>query len=429
MNRRAFLISTVGAGAHVGTSAKLPGTSAFQHPGTPAFQHSRTPAHEVPLQVPVRARWVATLQRIAEPVLTNLAAGTLKARMPVEEMSGANRRAVTHLEALGRLMAGIAPWLDLDDGPADERTLRTRYRGLTAGALAQALDPASPDALNFTEGGQPLVDAAFLAQAVLRAPKVLQQGLDASIRARLVAVFESTRAIQPGFNNWLLFAASVEAGLKALGARWDRMRVDYALRQHEQWYRGDGAYSDGPAFHWDYYNSFVIHPMLIDVLAACGDAQPAWTALRTKQEARATRYAAVLERMVGPDGTFPPVGRSIAYRCGAFQALAQAALRHALPADVAPAQAREALTALIGRGLDASKTFDAGGWLTIGFAGHQPGIGERYISTGSLYLCAMALLPLGLPPADPFWADPPRAWTAKRAWEGADFPIDRAIAD
>ena len=383
----------------------------------------------MPLQVPVRARWVSKLQRVAEPVLTNLAAGTLRARMPVEEVSGANRRGVTHLEAFGRLMAGIAPWLDLDDGASDERVMRNRYRELAARALAQALDSASPDALNFSEGGQPLVDAAFLAQAVLRAPKVLQQGLDPATRTRLIAAFESARAIQPGFNNWLLFAASVEAALKVLGARWDRMRVDYALRQHDQWYRGDGAYSDGPAFHWDYYNSFVIHPMLIDVLAACGDAHPAWTALRTKQEARARRYAAVLERLVAPDGTFPPIGRSIAYRCGAFQALAQAALRHALPADVAPAQAREALTALIARGLDAPNTFDADGWLTIGFAGHQPGIGERYISTGSLYLCAAALLPLGLPPSDPFWADAPQAWTAKRAWEGEEFPIDRALAD
>ena len=429
MNRRAFLVSTVGVGAHFGTSASHASTPAHQNLGTPAPQHFGTPAHQASAQVPVRTRWLATLQRVAEPVLTNLAAGTLKARMPVEEASGANRRGVTHLEALGRLMAGIAPWLDLDEGPADERALRTRYRDLTTRALAQALDPASPDALNFTQGGQPLVDAAFLAQAVLRAPHVLQQGLEPTTRTRLIAAFESARVIQPGFNNWLLFAATVEAGLKALGVPWDRMRVDYALRQHEQWYRGDGAYSDGPSFHWDYYNSFVIHPMLVDVLAAVGEGHPAWTALRTKQELRATRYAAVLERLVAPDGTFPPIGRSIAYRCGAFQGLAQAALRHALPAEVPPAQAREALTAVIGRGLDAPNTFDDNGWLTIGFAGHQPGVGERYVSTGSLYLCAMALLPLGLPPADPFWSDPPQPWTAKRAWAGEDFPIDHAIED
>jgi hypothetical protein len=299
---------------------------------------------------------------------------------------------------------------------------------LTARGLSQGLDPSSPDALNFTDGGQPLVDAAFLAQAVLRAPRTLQRELDTRTRARLIAAFESARAIQPGFNNWLLFAATVEAALKALGARWDRMRVDYALRQHEQWYRGDGAYSDGPWFHWDYYNSFVIHPMLVDVLAVCGDEHAAWKAMRDTEDTRARRYAAVLERLIAPDGSFPPLGRSIAYRCGAFHALAQSALLRKLPEEVAPAQAREALTAVIARTLDAPKTFDADGWLTIGLAGHQPQVGERYISTGSLYLCAMALLPLGLPGSDAFWADPPRAWTARRAWAGEEFPIDKAIA-
>ena len=258
---------------------------------------------------------------------------------------------------------------------------------------------------------------------------MLQQGLDADVRSRLIAAFESARVIHPAFNNWLLFAATVEAALKQLGARWDRVRVDYALRQHDQWYVGDGAYSDGPVFHWDYYGSFVIHPMMIDVLDACGGEHPAWTALKPKEDARATRYAAVLERLIAPDGSFPPIGRSIAYRCGAFHALAQAALRHKLPADVAPAQAREALTAVIGRSLDAPQTFDEDGWLRIGFAGHQPDIGERYISTGSLYLCAFAFVPLGLPPGDAFWTDPAIDWTAKRAWSGRPFPIDRAIQE
>ena len=105
------------------------------------------------------------------------------------------------------------------------------------------------------------------------------------------------------------------------------MRVDYALRQHEQWYKGDGVYGDGPAFHWDYYNSFVIQPMLLDVLDVCRDEMPAWKELATRVEPRARRYAAILERLIAPDGTFPAIGRSIAYRFGAFQLLAQMALR------------------------------------------------------------------------------------------------------
>ena len=74
-------------------------------------------------------------------------------------------------------------------------------------------------------------------------------------------------------------------------------------------------------------------------------------------------------------------------------------------------------------------TFDARGWLTIGFAGHQPAIGEAYISTGSLYLCSAAWLPLGLPSSDPFWSDPPRPWTARQVWSGMNLPTDHAVSD
>ena len=151
--------------------------------------------------------------------------------------------------------------------------------------------------------------------------------------------------------------------------------------------------------------------------------------MRARSKPRATRYAGVLERLISPEGTFPAIGRSLAYRFGAFHALAQAALRHALPEDVAPAQVRGALTAIIRRGIEAPGTFDSDGWLRIGFCGHQAGIGEPYISTGSVYLCAVGLLPLGLPAADDFWKGAAVPWTSARAWSGAEFPIDHAIQD
>jgi len=160
-----------------------------------------------------------------------------------------------------------------------------------------------------------------------------------------------------------------------------------------------------------------------------GAESPAWEAMRQPVRRRAQRYAAVLERMISPEGTFPALGRSIAYRFGALQLLAQMALRRDLPEGVTPAQVRGALTAVIRRQSEAPNTFDKDGWLTIGFCGHQPGIGERYISTGSLYLCAVGLLPLGLPPSDAFWSAPAADWTSKRAWSGQPFPIDKALSD
>ena len=38
-----------------------------------------------------RAFWVAMMRKLADPVLTNLAAETLKQRMPVEQAAGAKR--------------------------------------------------------------------------------------------------------------------------------------------------------------------------------------------------------------------------------------------------------------------------------------------------------------------------------------------------
>jgi hypothetical protein len=409
MNRREFLAAT-GAG------------------GAWGVMPTARPAHQADTTREVRASWIALLRRLADPVLTNLANGTLKARMPIEQAAGASRATVTHLEALGRLVAGISPWIDLPADDSGEGRLRAEYAEQTRRAIGRAVDPSSPDFLNFTRERQPLVDAAFLAQGILRAPRALRTELPAETKRHLVAALESTRRITPGFNNWLLFSATVEAGLAALGAEWDRLRVDYALRQHDQWYKGDGTYGDGPAFHWDYYNSFVIQPMLLDVLDVCRDEMPAWKEMAGRVEGRARRYAAILERLVAPDGTFPPIGRSLAYRCGAFHLLAQMALRRTLPEGVPAAQVRGALSAVIRRSLEAPGTFDANGWLRVGLGGHQPAIGETYISTGSLYLCATALLPLGLPPTDEFWSAPSQLWTSARAWAGEAFPIDRALS-
>src|SRR5262245_65962117 len=106
--------------------------------------------------------WTAFAKTLADPVLRNLAGGTLKARMPVEQAANADRRNVTHLEAFGRLLAGIGPWIESGGAPA--------YPALALQALDRAVDPSSPDVMNFTRERQPLVDAAFLVQGLLRAP-------------------------------------------------------------------------------------------------------------------------------------------------------------------------------------------------------------------------------------------------------------------
>lgn len=408
MNRRRAFLQTV-AGS---------GVAALAAQGSPQAAESD------------RQYWVRTLTRIADPVLTNLAAGTLRRNMPVETNAPRveDRRKVTHLEAIGRLLAGMAPWLEapLDAGP--ERDRQQRCAGLARQALRNGCDPGSPDFLNFHEDQQPLVDCGFLAQAVLRAPVELWKKLDAVTQKNLAAGLISSNAITPPQNNWLLFAATVQTALAIMGETWDAMRIDYAIRRHEQWYVGDGVYGDGARFHQDYYNSFVIQPMLLDVMRGIAGHSNNWKSLMPNVAERARRYAAIQERLISPEGTFPVVGRSVCYRTGAFQLLAQMALLGELPAPLTGAQVRCALTAVMKKLLEAPGTFDDKGWLTVGFCGHQPHLGETYISTGSLYLCAAIFLPLGLPPSHPFWTAPAEDWTSRRIYSGGDAPADHAIS-
>lgn len=372
---------------------------------------------------------VKTLIKIADPVLVALSRNQLKEKMTVEAAPGqeADRKNYTYLEALGRTLAGMAPWLELGPDTSTEGKLREKYIQLAVQSISNATNPEAADYMNFTKGGQPLVDAAFLSQALLRAPNQLWGRLSEPDKEHVINALTSTRVITPGYSNWLLFSAEIEAALLKFTGSCDRMRIDYAIKEHLNWYKGDGIYGDGPNFHYDYYNSFVIHPMFLEVVQTLKEVGDRVDGTYDLVFQRCRRYAAIQERLISPEGTYPITGRSIAYRFGAFQVLAKMALLHALPENVSPQQVRAALYSLIKRQIEVPGTFDENGWLTIGVAGHQPKTGEVYISTGSLYLCTEGLLMLGLPASDLFWQGEDEKWTSKKAWEGESFPIDHAL--
>jgi hypothetical protein len=372
---------------------------------------------------------VNSIVKIGSPVLKALSENQLKVLMPVEAAEK-GREKFTYLEAFGRLLSGMAPWLELGPDDTWEGQLRKKYIDLALKGIHNSTDPDSPDFMNFNSEGQPLVDAAFFAQALLRAPQQLWDPLSNETKVNVINALKSSREITPSLSNWLLFSGIVEAALLRFTGEADEMRMDYAINFHKEWYKGDGTYGDGPNFHWDYYNSFVIQPMLLEVIATRRDFGYAKDRMKREFDlafSRAQRYAAVQERLISPEATYPPIGRSLAYRFGAFQVLSQISLMHGLPEDIAPEQVRYALYSVIKRQLEAPGTFDKDGWLTIGLYGHQPSIGERYISTGSLYLCSEAFLFLGLPANDPLWKGPNKNWTAKKVWEGEPLTLDHAI--
>lgn len=373
-----------------------------------------------------RAYWVKLLMKISDPVVNNLSENTLKKNMPLEIPADYQfiAKDVSYVEAVGRMAAGVAPWLSLPDDNTAEGKIRKQYRLRMLRGLKNAVDPNSPDHLNFADHLQPIVDAAYIAQAFIRAPKALWEPLDSMTKKRYVEAFVSLRDRASYYNNWLLFSGLTEAFLLKIGEVHDPFRLAMAVQKMKEWYVGDGWYSDGPKFSMDYYNSYVIHPMMVDLLRIGVEKKVASANDLANAEKRMQRYASFLERMITPDGMYPAFGRSITYRTGAFQSLAQSAWEQRLPETIQPAQVRCALTKVMQRMFEGAQNFDNNGWLLLGFNGHQPAIADFYTSTGSLYMATLAFLPLGLPADNPFWTGKPAPWTSVKAWDGIPFPKD-----
>lgn len=349
-----------------------------------------------------RQKWVDVLLKIVIPVLEPLSRGRLEAEW-TPEYSPLWRTdsdpQCAFIEAFARTMAGVAPWLETDASPD-----RDMVFDMAVKAFEKSFRPEQ------WTSKQALVEAAIMCQAFFSCPK-LWKALSASTQTQVRNTFHAVAMrTRPYNNNWVLFSVMLDTFLKK------PLEKEY-LERLESWYVGDGFYTDGPVFHADYYNSFVIHPMLDIVLRH--NHMDRGTAVK-----RMKRYCEVLERQISPDGTFPPIGRSLVYRAGCFHALAYASLMDELP--MPRAQVRCALTSCIMRFFDNESCFDDHGYLTLGFAGHQPEIANNYSNSGSAYFTVLVFLPLGLPASHPFWVERDVEWTQKKAWSGKPFPLDNA---
>lgn len=384
---------------------------------------------------PDRDYWTGLVYSIAYPVLSEMSEGKLQQNMLVEVSPNWDGRdkGVTYMETFGRLMAGIAPWLALPDDDSPESDNRKQLREMALKSYVHAVDPQSPDYLKWRGHGQALVDAAYIAESFLRAYDALWMPLDDVTKQRYIEEFSQLRRIDPPYTNWLLFSSTIEGFLAKTGATFDEYRVNSAIRKVEEWYTGDRWYADGPSFAFDYYSSYVFHPMYLETLQAMKDCgrftrihYPKYYDNALK---RAQKFSIVLERLISPEGTFPVFGRSIPYRMAALQPLALMAWYEKLPSGLTYGQVRNALTSVMHTMFDGKDNFNKKGFLTIGFAGSQPNIADWYTNNGSLYMTSLAFLPLGLPAAHPFWTDAPLPTTNQKAWGGKPFPKDHHWED
>ena len=271
-----------------------------------------------------REVWVDIMYQMAEPVMRNMAEGKLQ---QVMDTTGGNKnlelsptwdnrdKKVAYMEAFGRLLAGLAPWLNLPDDDTPESSKRKQLREWTRKALINAVDPQSPDRLGWENGGQTLVDGAYVVEGLYRGFDSLWVPRPKETKDRYIKEIQGLRRYDPPYTNWLLFVAMEESFLMYVGAPYDAYRIKTALAKVEEWYIGDGVYSDGPSFAFDYYNSYVIQPMYTECLEMIAARNPnssylifsktnekTRTAKNRLQEVRKRmqKWSVILERFISP---------------------------------------------------------------------------------------------------------------------------------
>src|ERR1700761_3469107 len=245
-----------------------------------------------------------------------------------------NVAVIPRIECFARTFCGIAPWAN-----KPEESKRIAYQLLHIGL---SLLP---------KGGmsnkQYLVEAAYLCMGFLRAPD-LWHTVGSHYQNLFIDFISQAKLIHAQNNNWVLFPAMIETFEMVYLSTGNINIVGSALAQMENWYAGDGFYKDGPDFQMDYYNSYVIHPMIMEIVSQWMNPPNTIDFGYTIYAKRARRYAIYLENLISPEATFPIMGRSSVYRYAAFAHLSDMLRRGMLEEDFSIG-ARTALSNVIVR--------------------------------------------------------------------------------
>lgn len=119
-------------------------------------------------------------------------------------------------------------------------------------------------------------------------------------------------------NNHVLFGAICQAFRHREGQQVDEAAIWAALDHIEEWYVGDGWYSDGEGRRFDHYNAWTFHlyPFwLLDLLDPEGIAS---APRREVYRDRLRMFLASYRELFARDGSFVALGRSLIYRSGCW---------------------------------------------------------------------------------------------------------------
>ncbi|MER5936145.1 DUF2264 domain-containing protein [Streptomyces sp. NPDC001928] len=271
----------------------------------------------------------------------------------------------------------------------DETVLERYADGLAAGVAG--VWPRIEDR------GQPLVEAASIALALRLTRPLLWDRLDDGVRQRAAAWLGDALTAEAWPCNWELFPVTVGGFLQEIGHETETSRkaIDRGLERIEDWYVGDGWYTDGDGRKYDYYNGWAMHlyPVLHAWLA--GDDR-----LLDLYGGRLRRHLRDYARLFGGDGAPMHQGRSLTYRFATTAPLWLGALTGHTP--LAPGETRRLASGALKYFLERGAV-DDNGLLTLGWHGPDETVLQGYSGPASPYWASKAFLALLLPPDHEVW--------------------------
>ncbi|MEV8545557.1 DUF2264 domain-containing protein [Streptomyces sp. NPDC051572] len=268
-----------------------------------------------------------------------------------------------------------------------------------AAGLAAGTDPAHPERWPaIQDRSQPMVEAASIAVALHETRPWLWDRLDDRVRSRTVEWLGGIVGATPFDSNWRLFQVVVEEFLASVDAPHSRAEIDAGLARLDDWYRGDGWYTDGDGQKFDYYNAWALH--LYPALWARIAGDRADSGLVATHRARLRAFLESHQYFFGGDGAPLHQGRSLIYRYGSTAALWAGALTDATP--LPPGRTRRlasgALKHFTDRGVPGPD-----GLLSLGWYGPYLPLTQSYSGPASPYWAAKAFVGLLLPAGHPVW--------------------------
>ena len=304
----------------------------------------------------------------------------------------------------GRLsdgLEGYARTLLLAAFRRDEKALERYATGLAAGV--SGVWPRIEDR------SQPLVEAASIALALRLTRDLLWDRLDDGVRRRTAAWLADALTAEPWPCNWELFPVTVGGFLADIGYEPDTSRaaVDRGLERIEQWYVGEGWYTDGDGRKYDYYNGWAMH--LYPVLHAWLEQDERLLALYGD---RLSRHLSDYARLFGGDGAPLHQGRSLTYRFATTAPLWLGALTGRTP--LPPGETRRLASGALKYFLDRGAVDDRG-LLSLGWHGPDESVLQGYSGPASPYWASKGFLGLLLPPDHEVWTAPEEPAPAERA--------------